>query len=177
MTVAVAATWIFAVLLAVAGARKIAAPAATGAALQGARLPSDHRLVRLLGAGEILLAGAVLGVGGIVPAALLAAAYAAFAAFAYRQSRSGAGCGCFGDADAPATPLHVVVDAVGALAGAVAAAGAAPSVVSAVLRADALTAIATVALLGLGAVAVALALTALPDLAVAAALVAHEDDA
>lgn len=177
MTLAVAGTWIFAVLLAVAGARKIAAPAATGAALQGARLPSDHRLVRLLGAGEVALATVVLGVGGAVPAAALALAYAAFAAFAYRQSRRGAGCGCFGDADAPATSLHVVLDAAGAMAAAVAAAGSAPSLVAGVARTDVVTAMMTLALLGLGAVVVALALTALPDLAVAAALVTEGDEA
>lgn len=175
MTVAVAGTWIFAVLLAVAGVRKIAAPAATGAALQGARLPSDHRLVRLLGAGEVVLAAAVLGLGGAVPAAVLAVAYAAFAAFAYRQSRRGAGCGCFGDADAPATSLHVVIDAAGAVAAAVAATASAPSLTAAVVRSDVLTAVLTVALLGLGAAAVASALTALPDLAVAAALVEGDD--
>src|SRR5688572_3213270 len=99
----------FAALLLIAGVAKIIKPAATGAALQGARLPSDRRLVRVLGLGEVALGVTVLLVGGWLPAVLLAAAYGTFAAFTAYQSRRGAGCGCFGDATAPATNLHVGV--------------------------------------------------------------------
>lgn len=177
MTVATAATWIFAVLLAVAGTGKIVAPAATSAALQGARLPADRRLVRLLGAGEILLAGLVLLAGGVLPAIAMAVAYAVFAAFAWRQSRRGAGCGCFGDAEAPATNLHVVVDAAGAVAAAVAAFGSAPGVPSALRDANLVDITIVLALLVLGGVVVRLTLTALPELAVAARLDADGDAA
>lgn len=170
MTVALAATWVFAVLLAVAGLRKVVSPAATRAALQGARLPSDHRLVRLLGAGEVLLAAAVLAVGGAIPSIVLALVYAAFAVFAHLQSRRGAGCGCFGDSETPATSLHVVLNAVGAVAGGVAAAGAAPTLAAALRGAGPVEWAITLAAVALGAVTVSLAYTALPELAVAAAL-------
>ena len=175
MTAVTAATWVFAVLLAVAGAAKVADPAATSAALQGARLVSDRRLVRLLGLGEIALAFAVLAIGGAVPAALLAVAYGVFAAFAYRQSRQGEGCGCFGVSDAPATRLHVVINVVAAAAAAVAAWRPAPSLVAA-LREDVFESLLIAVALLLAAAALRLALTSLPELAVARNLVAPAQD-
>ena len=167
MAAATAPTWMFAALLLIAGVAKIAKPAATGAALQGARLPSDARLVRLLGLGEVGLAVAVLFVGGWLPAALLAAAYAAFAGFTAYQSRRGAGCGCFGDATAPATNLHVGVDVAGAVASIGAALVGAPSLPAAVSGVQLALAIAGVAL---GAELLRLLLTAVPELASALAL-------
>lgn len=169
MIAATAAMWVFAALLATAGIRKLLSPAATGAALQGARLPSDHRLVRVLGAGEVLLAVAVLVFGGPVTALLLAVVYAAFAVFADRQRRRGAGCGCFGETNAPATRLHVGIDAAGALAALVAAAWPAPSLTT-TLGGDAGQAVLVVVLLTLATIGLQLALTALPELAAAAAL-------
>ena len=168
MAAATAATWMFAVLLGTAGFTKLLRPAATGAALEGARLPSNHGLVRLLGAGEVLLAGAVLLVGGAVPAAGLAAAYAAFAGFTAYQARRGAGCGCFGDATAPATSVHVAIDVAGAVLAAVAALGTAPSLSTLVTD----PVLGAVTLLGvvIGAQLLRLALTALPELAAAVAL-------
>ena len=146
---------------------KIAKPAATGAALQGARLPSDARLVRLLGAGRGRARGAVLLVGGWLPAGLLAAAYAAFAGFTAYQSRRGAGCGCFGDATAPATNLHVGVDVAGAVASLGAALVGAPSLPAAVTGIHLALTVAGVAL---GAELLRLLLTAVPELAAALAL-------
>ena len=176
MTLFIAATWAFAALLAVAGIRKITDPAATEAALQGARLPSDQRLVRLLGAGEVVLAAAVLGLGGALPAALVAVAYAAFAVFAFRQSRRGAGCGCFGESDAPATNLHVAMDAAAAVMAAVAATQGAPAVRA--LAADGAAALLFgIALLVTATAALRLALTALPEVATAVRLVTPEDAA
>lgn len=177
MTFATGVMWIFAALLGLAGARKIASPGATGAALQGARLPSDPRLVRLLGAGELLLAAGVLLIGGPIAAGALAATYAAFAVFTSMQFRRGAGCGCFGDAEIPATGLHIAVDALGAVAAAVAAVGLAPSVPALVTQDDVVTGLLAVALLGLGTVAVLLTLTALPELAVATAQATDRDRA
>lgn len=176
MTAVTAATWVFAVLLAVAGAAKVTDPAATSAALQGARLVSDRRLVRLLGAGEIVLAVAVLMLGGRLPAVLLAIAYAVFAAFAYRQARQGEGCGCFGVSDAPATRLHVVVNVVAATLAAGAALRPAPSLL-AVLGDGVFEALLIAVALLLAAAALRLALTALPELAVARDLVAPAQDA
>ena len=176
MTPVTAASWVFAVLLAVAGAAKIRDPAATSAALQGARLVSDRRLVRVLGLAEVALAAAVLVSGGRLPAALLAAAYAAFAVFAHRQARQGAGCGCFGQSDAPATRLHVAVNVAGAGVAAAAAVWPGASFVAA-LRADVVGAVLTTAVLLLAAAALRLLLTALPELAVARDLVAPAQDA
>lgn len=176
MTPVTAATWVFAVLLAVAGAAKVTDPAATSAALQGARLVSDRRLVRMLGLGEIALAVAVLALGGRLPAALLAIAYAVFAAFAYRQSRQGEGCGCFGVSDAPATRLHVVVNVVAAVLAAGAALRPGPSLL-AIFGAGAFEAVLIAVVLLLAAAALRLSLTALPELAVARDLVAPAQDA
>ena len=166
---ATAAMWVFAALLGVAGVRKVMAPAATAAALHGARLPSDHRLVRLLGAAEIAIGGAAILAGDTLFVGLLGVTYAAFALFAYRQSRAGQGCGCFGEADAPATNLPVAINIAGALLAGVAALRPADSLLG-VLGPDVPTAAATVALIALGTVALRLALTALPELAAAAAL-------
>lgn len=165
--------WVFAVLLGIAGVRKLVAPDATGAALQGARLPSDLRLVRLLGAGEILLATGVVLLGGRWTALLLAVAYAGFAAFADHQRRRGAGCGCFGQSDAPATRLHVGVDAAGAGVAVLAAWRPGPSLLT-TLTGGVVEAALTLVLLGVATIALQLALTALPELAAAAALDSSE---
>lgn len=173
MTAATAATWVFAALLALAGARKVTDPAATSAALQGARLPSDARLVRVLGMGEIVLGGVVLGVGGALPAALLALAYLAFAVFAQRQSARGTGCGCFGESNAPATSLHVGIDGVGAAVAAIAAWRPGPSL-PAYVSDDVVTGAVALLLLAIAVAVVRLALTALPELAAATALATEE---
>jgi hypothetical protein len=113
-----AATWVFALLLTAAGARKLAQPGAAAAALQAARLPSGAPLVRLLGAGEVAVGLAALVFGGTIPSALLALAYAAVAAFAEHQRRRGAGCGCFGAPTTPATGLHVALNITAAVSAA-----------------------------------------------------------
>ena len=156
-----AGSWIFAALLVLAGYAKVTAPAATGAALQGARLPSDPTVVRLLGAGEIVLGLLVVLVGGPLPAAGLALAYLAFAAFAWRQSSRGEGCGCFGEATAPATTLHVGINVAG-VAFALAA-----ILWPMTLAGSAATALA-LATASLAALLLRLALTAMPELASAA---------
>ena len=173
MTAVTAVTWVFAGLLVLAGARKVTDPTATGAALQGARLPSDHRLVRGLGIGEVALGVAVLVAGGAVPAALLALAYATFAIFARRQSARGAGCGCFGETDAPATGVHVGIDAAGAAVAAAAAWRPGPSLLTFATD-EVVTGAVGVVLLVAGVAVLRLALTELPELAAATALHAEE---
>jgi hypothetical protein len=165
---ATAATWMFAALLLTAGITKLLRPAATGAALEGTRLPSHQGLVRALGAGEVVLAGGVLLVGGTVLAAALAVAYGVFAGFTAYQARRGAGCGCFGDASAPATSVHVAVDAAGAALAIVAAIGGSPSLLP--LAADPVLGAVTLLGVVLGAQLLRLCLTALPELAAAVAL-------
>lgn len=103
----------FALLLAIAGAAKALRPLNTSRALRAAGLPSGPALVRLLGAGEAVLAIVALTVAGPIPAALVAISYASFAAFVgYAKARGLAisSCGCFGKPDTPPTNAHIVVN-------------------------------------------------------------------
>ena len=172
VTAVTAVTWVFALLLAAAGAQKLTSPAATGAALQTAKLPSNSMLVRLLGGYELVLAAGVLLVGGTMPAVLLALTYGAFAVFALRQSRRGEGCGCFGEADAPTTSVHVVLNSIGAAVAAVAAF--LPALPLPVLRAQPLVLLVALALLATATALLRLVLTALPELTAAQGLFAAE---
>lgn len=172
VTAVTAITWVFALLLAAAGVAKVTSPAATGAALQTAKLPADHRLVRLLGVYELALAAVVLLVGGTVPAALLAVTYVAFAAFAFRQSRRGEGCGCFGEAATPTGNIHVLVNVAAASCAAATALGPARSLLTAVEQP--LHALVATVLLVTATGVVRLLLTAVPDLAAARGLLVAE---
>jgi hypothetical protein len=170
-----AATWVFALLLAVAGAHKIARPATTGTALALARLTLNARLVWLLGAAEIALGLGVLLQGGRLPAALLAVAYAGFAGVAEHQRRKGAGCGCFGVATTAATTLHVALDVVAALV-AGAAATQPGTALPALVTSSPLVGLLSAALLAVAAGLLRLLLTAAPDLTAAVALVQRQSD-
>ena len=111
-------------LLIVAGAMKAARPDDTARALAPLMpapfeaLADVRRLRSIIRSAALVEAG--LGVAAFllpraVPAALVAASYAAFAGVvAYVRARGGAlaSCGCFGTPDTPATVLHVVVDLV-----------------------------------------------------------------
>jgi hypothetical protein len=99
-------------LLAVAGALKLFAPArasadgpAPGAALGGAG-------ARVAGALELALGAVALVAPGRLVAALVAAAFAAFAAYSLRLAVAGdaADCGCFGVEEGPVGIGHVVLD-------------------------------------------------------------------
>ncbi|MCY3910163.1 MAG: hypothetical protein OXF99_01535 [bacterium] len=120
----VAAVYLMAaVLLGAAGASKAVTPEPASAAL--ARLQLYHRewAVRALGLVEIVVAVSAFIVGGIVPATALAALYAGFAVVAGAMVRSGSAvpCGCFGRVEMSATPRHVVVNVLAAVAGLAAA--------------------------------------------------------
>ena len=172
-----AATWACAALLVLAGVRKATSPGATGAALQVARLPSDPRLVRALGVAETTLGMWVLVRGGTAATLLLAACYAAFAGFAEHQRRQGAGCGCFGADDAPATAVHVGLDAAAAVVvTATALLAPTPALPEAVARAP-LTGALTVALLAIAAGVLRLLLSDASDLAAALARLRPEREA
>lgn len=169
-------TWVFALLLTVAGTRKITHPAATGAALQTAKLPSDEHLVRMLGVGEVGLGIAVMVRGGPVATALLAAVYTAFALFAQHQRHRNAGCGCFGASTTPVTAMHVGLSVLVAAIAAVAALGPTMSLV-ATIAGDPLPGLMLAALLVVAAALVYLLLTAAPALTAAMALAEPEGDA
>jgi hypothetical protein len=108
----------FAVLLGAAGVLKAGRPEGAVRALRSAGLPGSSVAVRVLGIAEIGLAVWVLAFGGRVSAALLTAAYLGFAGFTARlvaRSGASASCGCFGETEAPANRLHVVLNLVAAV--------------------------------------------------------------
>ena len=112
-----------ALLLAGSGLLKVARPTSAAHALRAAGLPGSGTTGRLLGGAEVLVAIGTLAFGGRLTAALVGACYLGFAGFVLRvRATAGdrAGCGCFGAEEAPATPLHVVVNVVLAVASALA---------------------------------------------------------
>ncbi len=114
---------VLAVVVMVAGAGKLRAPAAAADALRSAGLPAGALPARLAGAAEAAIGGLVLLAPSRPALALMAVLYAALGAFAVRlllAAERAASCGCFG-ADAPPSPLHAAFDA----GAAVVAAGAA----------------------------------------------------
>ena len=112
-----------------AAAAKALRPTAAAAALRALGLPGRRATVRLVAAGEAVVAVAVLaGVDdGRAPAAALAALHLGFAAVAAALRARAATCGCFGEAS-PVTGTHLVVNVVvAAVALVAAAAGDVPS--------------------------------------------------
>jgi methylamine utilization protein MauE len=159
---------VLAAVLVVAGAGKLRAPAAAAAALRSAGLPAGAVPARLVGTAETVL-GVVVLVAPTRPAlGLMAALYAALAAFAARlllASEPAASCGCFG-ADAPPSPLHAAFDAAAAVVAAAAASGPPPGLAELAARAP-LPGIALVTGCGAAAYAVTLVLGRLPAAAAA----------
>lgn len=169
MSMLTAATWVTAFLLVMAGARKVVQPDPTSVALRAARLPSDPRLVRMSGVGEVGLGATVLLIGGVVPIALLAALHSGFAVFAGRQRRAGSDCGCFGTSGTPVTGVHVWLNVTlaGVALGAAALPGPAlPSLIATQPVAGGVVAV----LVGTGAAALRLLLTTASELTAAVAL-------
>jgi hypothetical protein len=157
-------------LVAVAGIGKVLRPDATRDALALTQLPAATGAIRMLGAGEVALAVAVLATGHALAFGALAAAYAGFLLVAVRQRRAGRGCGCFGATEDRVSGLHLGVNAVAAvIAGA--AAIVAPQSLLAVLPGAPVAAVLTVVLLATAIGLVRLLLTALPDLHATRALV------
>lgn len=150
-------------LVLVAGMAKFARPVATRDALGLTRVGSALALVRMLGAAEIVLALAVLLLGGRAAFGALALAYAGFLVVSDRQRRAGRGCGCFGAPGTTVGPLHLAVDAAGMLAAAAAVWIGAPGVPG-LLPPGIVAAATTSGLLVLAVVLGQLTLTALPEL-------------
>ncbi|CAN5407116.1 hypothetical protein BH10ACT1_BH10ACT1_18530 [soil metagenome] len=155
-----------ALVLGLAGLLKLTQPGPTRIALRSAGLPGTVLAARALGAGELAVTAYVLVAGGRLGAALLAAAYLAFAAFSalVRSKTSGqASCGCFGASDAPLTNLHVGVDLAIAVVALVAVADPVPGIVE-VARDTPLAGIPFLGFTALLAWLVQVLLTALPAL-------------
>ena len=169
--------WIAAVLLVLSGAGKVLRPAPTREALQRAALPSRDPIAGLIGAAELLVAGAVLAVGGPLPAAALAITYLAFTAFLLRlRARAGAAasCSCLGGTTStPVTASHVVLNlVVAALAGVAVLAPVAPA--WDVLAATPWSGTVAVALVALGAALARALYTELPPVLDAARVLATD---
>jgi hypothetical protein len=95
-----------AVVLCVAGLAKLRAPQAAVRALTTAGLPGRTELVRAVAMIEVALGACSLLAPSSLAAAALAATYAAFAALSVLLARRRAACGCFGEGDAPASPMQ-----------------------------------------------------------------------
>jgi hypothetical protein len=105
-----------AIVLAVAGAAKLRAPAGAVQALHKLGVPAGSAAVRAIAGAELVLATVCLVRPSAVSAALLALVYAGFAGISTMLARSHASCGCFGENDAPASVIQSVLSAVIALA-------------------------------------------------------------
>jgi hypothetical protein len=119
-----------AALLVVAGGVKLKKPLPATGSLALLKLPRSTALVRGLGCIEIAVGGAALVTDSRVTYWVVSGAYAAFAAFtawALYTDQPLASCGCFGEPDTPATPLHVLLTLAAAAATALAAANSSPS--------------------------------------------------
>ena len=100
-------------LLAAAGGLKVVKPKNTALALQAIGLPHARLVVRVGAAVELVIGIGAIVAGGAVYAGLLALSYAGFAVFVAVAMRKGtpvSSCGCFGEADAPPTLLHIVLN-------------------------------------------------------------------
>lgn len=105
---------IAALVLALAGARKLVDPAPTRGALRQMGLPWRGPIVPIMAVAEIATAVTAVIVGSAWAAAALAAWYLGFTVFvlvALRREVPLASCGCLGSPDTPPTIGHVVVDA------------------------------------------------------------------
>jgi hypothetical protein len=104
-----------ALVLAVAGASKLRAPASAATALGVSPL-----MVRAFAVVEVALGSWGAASAARLPAGMIACAYGAFAAIAARLAGRRSACGCFGEDDAPTSNGHAVLSAVLATAAGIA---------------------------------------------------------
>jgi hypothetical protein len=118
-----------AALLVVAGVVKLRRPQPTADALGGVGLPGRRTAARSLGAVELVVGlVAFLWPAQAAPAiALLYASFAAFVGYVLAKDLPLSSCGCLGETDTEPSRVHVVVTAVAAAVGVVAAIAGPPS--------------------------------------------------
>jgi hypothetical protein len=107
-----------AILLGVGGVLKLRRPQPTATAMSGVGMPTSVGFVRAFGAAEVVIAGGALTIGLPVFAVLVGLSYLVFSIFVLLALARGgaiASCGCFGEPDTPATPVHVALDLAAAL--------------------------------------------------------------
>jgi hypothetical protein len=157
-------------LLAFAGVTKLHRPSGTAAALRSAGIDAPRWLGRAVGGLEVAVATWCLAAGTGAASAVVAATYLGFAAFNLRLMTvaGSASCGCFGEADAPASSTHVGVNLVLSLVAGAAAIDP-PGSLTSVLADQPLGGAPLLMLIVLGAWASYLALTLLPELGRASA--------
>jgi hypothetical protein len=110
-----------ALVLIVAGAAKLRAPAPAAAAVRELGLPAAALPIRTLAMGEIALGVWALVAPTSVAAIALACCYAAFAALALLLAGRRVGCGCFGEGNFPASRAQALLSALLAVVSAAAA--------------------------------------------------------
>ena len=108
-----------AVVMVVSGATKVASPDAFDALLRSLVGGPARRVRggvgRFVGALEVLLGVVAVVLGSTSAAAAVAVAYVCFAVVVVVARRRGVeSCGCFGEAAAPPSTVHVVIDLAGA---------------------------------------------------------------
>ncbi len=113
-----------ALVLIVAGAAKLRSPAGAVRALSTVGLPGSAQLVRAAAALELALGAWALVDPSALTAGLIALVFAGFCGLSLALRSRRAACGCFGDAEVPASGLQsafsavlAVVAAAGAIAG------------------------------------------------------------
>lgn len=100
-------------LAALGGALKVARPDDTTRAIRLMGLPVTRTLVRVLGAGEGVVATVAAASGARLAVAAVAASYLLFATFvavAVARRLPISSCGCLGQLDTPPSVAHVVID-------------------------------------------------------------------
>ena len=156
---------IAALLLVIGGAAKVLRPGDTARALQTIGVRASAGVVRVGAMIEMVIGAGALLVGSPVFAALVAVSYLAFAVFVLHALRMHApisSCGCFGKVDTPPSPVHVVLDAIAALAAATVALTDADVSLPTILPDQPLAGVPFVLLTGIGVGLVFLAFTSLP---------------
>jgi hypothetical protein len=111
-------------LLVVSGTQKLRWPRRAVDSLRLVGVPAPAVGVRVVGVAELSIGVVAALWPTALTASLVALVYAAFIAFLALLLRPAAGaadCGCFGDVEAPAGPIHVALDAAACLVAIVAA--------------------------------------------------------
>jgi hypothetical protein len=99
------------VVLCLAGIAKLRSAVPAARAARDAGLPGEPWAVRALALFELAVGAVVLAAPGRLAAGACASLFAFFAAVALRLVRRSAGCGCFGESDAPTSFVQVFISA------------------------------------------------------------------
>jgi Methylamine utilisation protein MauE len=153
---------IAALVLCVAGAAKLRAPAQAAQAAAVLGLPGHSWLVRVLAVCELVLGGWVLVSPTRAGAVAIALLYACFALLSVVLARRRASCGCFGEGQSPASGFQAALSCALALIGAAAAVDV-PGGAGWVLQRSAPQAFVVIAGVAAAVYATVLAYTALPE--------------